>query len=120
MNEKIVLITGASSGIGEAAAIQLKKSGFTVYAVARRFERMKHLESQGIYTLQLDVTNDMSMANAVDTIVEKHGRIDILVNSAGYGSYGALEDVPISEAKYQFEVNVFGLARLTHNIRQII
>lgn len=113
MNEKIILITGASSGIGEAAAVQLKKSGFTVYAAARRVDRMRHLEAQGIYILEMDITNDRSMVNAVDTIAERHGRIDILVNSAGYGSYGALEDVSISEAKYQFEVNVFGLARLT-------
>lgn len=110
--KKTVLITGASSGIGEKTATYLHENGYTVYATARRVERMKKLEQQGIHVLKMDVTDDESMKNCIDQIIEKEHRIDVLVNNAGYGSYGALEDVPMSEARYQFEVNVFGLARL--------
>ncbi|MGG3572265.1 oxidoreductase [Bacillus gobiensis] len=113
MRKKVVLITGASSGMGEATAIRLNKAGYIVYASARRNERMKHLEEQGIHILKMDVTDDVSMVQAIETITNEQGNIDIIVNNAGYGSYGALEDVPMSEAKYQFEVNLFGMARLT-------
>jgi short-subunit dehydrogenase len=74
---------------------------------------MKDLEEKGINTFIMDVTNEESIVRSVNSILEKSGSIDILINNAGYGSYGALEDVPISEAKYQFDVNIFGLARLT-------
>jgi len=111
--QKVVLITGASSGIGKDAAIKLYEKGFIVYGAARRIEKMKDLITKGINVIKMDVTIDEEMKNGVEQIIEKEGRIDILVNNAGYGSYGALEDVPISEAKYQFEVNVFGLARLS-------
>jgi NAD(P)-dependent dehydrogenase (short-subunit alcohol dehydrogenase family) len=107
------LVTGASSGIGEAAAARLKAAGFTVYAAARRVERMAGLGDAGVHVLKMDVTDDKSMVAGVKKIVAETGRIDILVNNAGYGSYGSVEDVPMAEAKYQFEVNVFGLARLT-------
>lgn len=68
---------------------------------------------KNVKAIQLDMTDESSMQLAVDTIIETEGRIDVLVNNAGYGSYGAIEDVTIEEAKQQFEVNVFGLARLT-------
>lgn len=113
MNTRIALVTGASSGIGEATARLLRKRGFTVYAVARRVERMKPLEAEGIHVLPLDLTEDASIRTCVETIRAREGRIDILVNNAGYGSYGAVEDVTIEEARRQFEVNIFGLARLT-------
>ncbi|KGX90741.1 short-chain dehydrogenase [Pontibacillus halophilus JSM 076056 = DSM 19796] len=111
--KQVILLTGASSGIGEATVQQLLTKGFIVYAGARRVERMEGLKSKGAHTLALDVTDDASMQAAVNQIIDEQGRIDILVNNAGYGSYGALEDVSIEEAKRQFEVNVFGLARLT-------
>jgi short-subunit dehydrogenase len=111
--KKIALVTGASSGIGESAAKLLNKNGFTVYGAARRVEKMKGLEEEGIATITLDITNEDSIVNCVNTIIENEGSIDVLVNNAGYGSYGAIEDVPIEEAKKQFEVNIFGLARLT-------
>ncbi|MCW3124885.1 MAG: Short-chain dehydrogenase/reductase [Bacteroidetes bacterium] len=111
--KQVILITGASSGIGMSAARLLAKDGHIVYAAARRTDRMKELEADGIKLLSMDVTDDASMQAGVKTILDREKRIDALVNNAGYGSYGALEDVPISEAKYQFEVNVFGLARLT-------
>lgn len=110
---KIALVTGASSGIGEATVRDLMQAGATVYAAARRIERMKELEAAGARLVALDVTSEESMVKAVQAIMEEAGRIDILVNNAGYGSYGALEDVPMEEARRQFEVNIFGLARLT-------
>ncbi len=110
---RVALVTGGSSGIGESAARELQTKGFTVYAVARRVEKMTDLAEQGIHTFAMDVTNDDSMVAGVQRILEEQGRIDVLVNNAGYGSYGAVEDVPLDEARRQFEVNVFGLARLT-------
>ena len=110
---KVALVTGGSSGIGESAVRELLKAGFTVYAVARRVERMTDLVAAGAHAFAMDVTDDASMVAGVERILTEQGRIDVLVNNAGYGSYGAVEDVPIEEAKRQFEVNVFGLARLT-------
>ena len=113
MSKSVALVTGASSGIGRATAQRLAALGFTVHAAARRVERMSDLADHGIHVESLDVTDDGSMVTVVDKIVSEHGRIDILVNNAGYGSYGAVEDVPIAEARRQFDVNLFGLARLT-------
>jgi len=109
---KVALVTGASSGIGESTAVELHKAGYTVYAAARRVQRMEGLAAQGIKVIEMDVTDDESMIAGVKQVIAESGRIDVLVNNAGYGSYGAFEDVPLSEGKYQFEVNVFGLARL--------
>ena len=113
MSAKVALITGASSGIGEVTAMKLHDLGYTVYGAARRAERMTQLSAAGIHVLTMDVTDTASMEAAIKQIVDASGRIDVLVNNAGYGSYGALEDVPMPEARYQFEVNVFGAARLT-------
>jgi NAD(P)-dependent dehydrogenase (short-subunit alcohol dehydrogenase family) len=110
---KTALITGASSGIGKAAAVHIAELGYTVYAGARRVERMSDMADRGIRTRALDVTDDATMVALVEAIIAETGRIDVLVNNAGYGLYGALEDVPIEEARRQFEVNLFGLARLT-------
>ncbi|HTY72771.1 MAG TPA: oxidoreductase [Actinomycetes bacterium] len=110
---KVALVTGASSGIGEATARRLSEAGYVVYAGARRVERMRGLAEGGLRVGQLDVTDDASMVDFVERAVAETGRVDVLVNNAGYGSYGALEDVPLAEARRQFEVNVFGLARMT-------
>lgn len=110
---KVILITGASTGIGHATAKYLAEQGHTVYGAARRIEKMQDLKTLGVKILSMDVTDDASMIAGVNEILKNEKRLDVLVNNAGYGSYGALEDVPISEAKYQFEVNIFGLARLT-------
>jgi NAD(P)-dependent dehydrogenase (short-subunit alcohol dehydrogenase family) len=112
MTSPVALVTGGSSGIGESTARALLDRGFTVYAVARRVDRMASLSELGVHTFAMDVTDDASMVAGIDRIVAEQGRIDVLVNNAGYGSYGAVEDVPIDEARRQFEVNVFGLARL--------
>jgi len=112
MSKRVAIVTGGSSGIGEQAALHLHKDGFEVYAVARRVDRMQALADQGIHVFAMDVTDDASMVSGIARIIEERGRIDVLVNNAGYGSYGALEDVAIDEARRQFEVNVFGLARL--------
>jgi NAD(P)-dependent dehydrogenase (short-subunit alcohol dehydrogenase family) len=113
MSTKVALVTGASSGIGEATALKLQELGYTTYAAARRVQRMEHLSTSGIRPLAMDVTDEESMQSGVKQILAEAGRIDVLVNNAGYGSYGALEDVSLSEARNQFEVNVFGAARLT-------
>ena len=110
---KVAIVTGASAGIGEATAALLLAEGYRVYAGARRVERMQPLAEAGAVTRSLDVTDDASMTAFVDEVLAAEGRIDVLVNNAGYGSYGALEDVAIDEARRQFEVNVFGLARMT-------
>jgi NAD(P)-dependent dehydrogenase (short-subunit alcohol dehydrogenase family) len=109
---KIALVTGASSGIGEATVRQLLKDGYKVYAAARRVEKMAPLASAGATVLALDLTQDASIVTAVEAIKTMDARLDILVNNAGYGSLGALEDVPLDEARRQCEVNLFGLARL--------
>ena len=113
MTARVALVTGGSSGIGEATARRLKAAGFEVYAVARRVEMMQPLTEAGVHVFGMDLTDDASMVAGIDRIIAEQGRLDVLVNNAGYGSYGAVEDVPIDEARRQFEVNVFGLARLT-------
>jgi NAD(P)-dependent dehydrogenase (short-subunit alcohol dehydrogenase family) len=112
MPQPVAIVTGASSGIGAATARRLADADYTVYAVARRLERLQPLAGNGVRIATADVTDDASMVGLVDTVMTETGRIDVLVNNAGYGSYGALEDVPTAEARRQFEVNVFGVARL--------
>ncbi len=109
---KTALVTGASSGIGEATVIRLLKDGYQVYAGARRLERMKGLKAAGARLLSLDLTDEASMVAAVADIRSSSGRLDALVNNAGYGAYGSLEEVPLAEARRQLEVNLFGQARL--------
>ena len=110
--DRIALVTGASSGIGAATARRLARAGFIVYGAARRLDRLAELAADGVRPLSLDVTSDDSMTAAVEHVLSEAGRIDVLVNNAGYGSYGAIEDVPMDEARRQVEVNLFGLARM--------
>ena len=109
---KVILITGASSGIGFDAAEAFARQGHRVYAAARRVERMEPLKALGVVPLRMDVTDEASMAEGVRTVLEAEGRIDALVNNAGYGYFGAIENVPMEDARRQLEVNVFGLAQL--------
>ena len=111
MISRAVLVTGCSSGIGRATAERLARGGWTVYASARRLESLKGLD--GCRPLQLDVTDESSMRAAVERIEQEEGAVGVLVNNAGYSQSGALESVPLDEARRQFETNVFGLVRLT-------
>ncbi|MFS8148339.1 oxidoreductase [Rhizobium sp. BR 249] len=113
MSKKTALITGASSGIGNATTRKLLQQGYRVYVAARRVEQMQDLVQRGAVAVPLDLTKDEEIVAAVERIVAECGSIDILINNAGYGSYGAIEDVPVDEGRRQFEVNLFGLARLT-------
>ena len=110
---KVILITGASSGIGYETALKLAQQGHKVYGAARRVERMEPLRDSGVVPIQMDVTDEASMVAGVRQIIDTEGRIDVLINNAGYGYLGAIENVPIEEARRQLEVNLFGLARLT-------
>lgn len=112
MESKVILITGASSGIGFDAAQTLARQGHKIYAAARRTELMEPLKADGITPLSLDVTDEESMQRCVQAVLDKEGRIDVLVNNAGYGWFGAIETTPMEEARRQQEVNVFGLARM--------
>jgi NAD(P)-dependent dehydrogenase (short-subunit alcohol dehydrogenase family) len=106
-------VTGASSGIGEAIAKQLITDGLTVYVAARRVDRMKDLHDLGAIALPMDITKEDEVTAAVETIARNHGGVDVLVNNAGFALMGAMEDTSMDDARYQFEVNLFGLARLT-------
>ena len=110
--KKVVLVTGASSGMGKEFARHLLADGYIVYGAARRVDKMEDIGELGVKVLSMDVTDDTSIVNGVNAIIKAEGRIDVLINNAGFGSYGAIEDVPISDAKYQLDVNVFGAARL--------
>ena len=110
---KVVLITGASSGIGYMAAKLLAEKGNIVYGAARRVEKIEELRSFGVIPVRMDITDESSIRSCVEKIISEQGRIDALVNNAGYGYYGAIETVAIEEAKKQFDVNLFGMARLT-------
>ena len=108
-----VLVTGCSSGIGQATADRLARNGWTVYATTRRLESMTELEAAGCRLLRLDVTDDDSMRAAVEEIERVEGAVGALVNNAGYSLSGAVESIALEDARRQFETNVFGLARLT-------
>jgi short-subunit dehydrogenase len=110
--KQVILITGASSGIGKDFAKGLLQDGHIVYGATRRVEKMDDIKKLGAKILPMDVTDDASMVKGVETIIKQEGRIDVLINNAGFGSYGAIEDVPLEDARYQLEVNVFGAARL--------
>jgi NAD(P)-dependent dehydrogenase (short-subunit alcohol dehydrogenase family) len=110
---KAVLITGCSTGIGRATATRLARSGWKVYASARRPETIAGLKEDGCETLALDVTDEQSMRAAVDVVEQAEGAVGVLINNAGYSQSGAIETVSLDAARRQFETNVFGLVRLT-------
>jgi short-subunit dehydrogenase len=114
--KKAILITGASSGMGKDAAIALINEGHSVYTAARRIEKMKDLEQMGGFPIQMDVSKDAELQRTVDHIIKKEGKIDVLWNNAGYGLYGAVENISLEAARKQFDVNLFGLANLTQKV----
>jgi NADP-dependent 3-hydroxy acid dehydrogenase YdfG len=114
--QKIVLITGAASGIGRSTAEQFVQNGFITYATSRRLETLMPLQDIGCEILELDITLETSMQTAISAILERHGRIDVLVNNAGYGLNGPIEELEMDKLRHQFETNVFGLVRLTQMV----
>lgn len=110
---KVVLITGASSGMGRETAILLAKKGHRVYGGARRVNRMQDLAEHDVTAVEMDVTTSEDNERVVSQIIENERRIDVLINNAGFGLFGPVEEVPIDNARYQFEVNLFGVAHLT-------
>ncbi len=127
--QKVAVVTGSSNGIGLEIALKLAKNGFLTYATMRNLTKSKELETRIgdnkqlrslIKFVQLDVTDDKSIKKAIVSIVNESERIDVLVNNAGYGLSGALEDISIQEFKDQFETNVFGLIRTTQEVIPIM
>lgn len=111
--KKTALVTGASSGMGKAIARRLIQDGYQVYVAARNVEKMTDLVSLGAHPLRMDISVDEEIVQGVDAILAETGGVDVLVNNAGFGLYGPVEEIDIDEARYQFEVNLFGAARLT-------
>lgn len=110
---KVLVITGASSGMGKAAATDLIQQGHTVFCAARSLGKMKDLQEMGGILIELDVSDEKSCEQAVQKILKQTDRVDVLWNNAGFGLYGPVEEVPLDKARYQFEVNLFGLAKMT-------
>jgi NAD(P)-dependent dehydrogenase (short-subunit alcohol dehydrogenase family) len=125
-SQKVALVTGSSSGIGFQTALLLARNGFHTYASMRNLEKSKNIteiatrENLPLQVIQLDVTHDKSVKEAVDKIVTENQRIDVLVNNAGYGLFGALEDASIEEIKAQFETNFFGVVRVIQQVLPIM
>ena len=125
-NQKIAVVTGSSSGIGLETAVHLAKNGFKTYATMRNTGKSdilkQRLQSENlpIEIIQLDVTDDSSVKNAITSIIEKEGQIDVLVNNAGYGLIGAVEDLSSEEVKNQFDTNVFGVFRAIREVLPIM
>ncbi len=114
--KRVVIITGASSGIGKTVAEFLHKKGFTVYGLSRNIEPSDKLP----HVIKTDITNDESVKNAVRTIFEKEGKIDALLNIAGFGIAGSVEDTSIEEAHSQLETNFFGTVRMVKEVLPIM
>ena len=113
--QKVILITGASSGIGKATAEILSKNNYKVYGTSR-----KNIKSDIFEMIQMDVTDDKSVGDAINYIFKKEGRIDILINNAGIGIAGAIEDTFIDEVRHQFETNFIGVVRTCQNVLPIM
>ena len=125
-NNKVAVVTGSSTGIGYETSLILARNGFLTYATMRNLDKSENIksvattESLPIRIKQLDVTNDVSVTNAIQSISSEAGRIDVLVNNAGYGLNGAFEDLGMDEIKAQYETNVFGLIRTTQAVLPIM
>lgn len=121
-DKKVAIVTGSSSGIGNAIVLELARNNFITYGTMRNLDKISDLktiadqENLKIYFKQLDVTDDNSVKNAINSIVAETGRIDVLVNNAGYGLVGAFEDLSLDEVQKQFETNVFGVIRVTQAV----
>ena len=126
VNDKVAVVTGSSTGIGYETSLILSRNGFLTYATMRNLNKSKNIksvatkESLPIQIRQLDVTDEVSVTNAIQAISSEAGRIDVLINNAGYGLNGAFEDLAIDEIKTQYETNVFGLVRTTQAVLPIM
>jgi NAD(P)-dependent dehydrogenase (short-subunit alcohol dehydrogenase family) len=126
LNPKIAIVTGSSSGIGHDISLILARNNFITYATMRNLQKSSDLKSIAageklpLHFIQLDVTDENSIRNAIEKIHNESGRIDVLVNNAGYALVGALEDLSIDEIKTQYETNVFGLIRTTQAVLPIM
>jgi len=107
--KRVVLITGASSGIGQACAVYLHRRGYRVYGTSRQAQT---IQPDSFEMIQMDVDSDASVERGIDFIVRQEGRLDVVVNNAGFGIAGAIEDTSIDEAESQFETNFFGVLRV--------
>jgi len=115
--DKSVLVTGCSSGIGRATAEMLRANGWTVFPTARKVEDLDALEAAGFKAIQLDVTSSVSIDAAVEEVLMlSGGHLGALVNNAGFGMPGAIQDLSRDAMRYQFEVNLFGLQELTNRL----
>lgn len=112
-SEKIALITGASSGIGRALAVELRQQGFLVYATARKTADVAALTAAGFQALQLDVNDQSAIDQVVQSITAQHQRLDLLINNAGFGAMGPVLDCAPSQLQLQFQTNVFSLVQVT-------
>lgn len=125
-NDKVAVVTGSSTGIGYETSLILSRNGFLTYATMRNLNKSENIKSVAtkenlpIQIRQLDVTDEVSVTNAIQAISSEAGRIDVLVNNAGYGLTGAFEDLSIDEIKAQYETNVFGLIRTTQAVLPIM
>ena len=111
--KKVIIVTGASSGIGKSTALQLIKEGHIVYGAARRVDKMQDLVDTGGQAISMDVTNHLQVRTQINKIIDNEGQIDVLINNAGYAVYGPIEEITYEQAKRQFDVNLFGLAEVT-------
>lgn len=117
---KVAIVTGASSGIGAAAARMLAAEGYYVVAAARSMDRLEAMRTERIEPLALDVSDSQSIRAAVDHVRSSRGRVDVLVNNAGYGSWGLVEGTPLVAARRQFDVNVFGAMEMVQAVLPIM
>ncbi|WP_370298823.1 oxidoreductase, partial [Pontibacterium sp.] len=113
---KVILITGASAGMGKATAKKLIGEGHIVYGAARRINKMADIAELGGHIIEMDVTDEEQITTGVNRILSEQGRIDVLINNAGYSVYGSVEDVSQEDARRQFDVNFFGAAFLTQKV----
>src|SRR5215469_10293754 len=125
-NQRVAVVTGSSSGIGHETSLTLARNSFLTYATMRSLDKGENIKSLAekeklpLKTVQLDVTDDIAVKNAIQSITAESNRIDVLVNNAGYTVAGAFEDLSMEEIKAQYETNLFGVIRVTQAVLPIM